>query len=153
MRALQITGQMVRESLTRACVPGVCVKARGPGGCRLQPVSRTDAPWPVLGVQALEAACQQALAPWIHDQRAQRTKTGCLQKMLSIINHVYQAIKGSGRTRRGRREWAVTKDNCWTALVQNKLLSSRALGMQRNRISLLFVMAACTKMMVQLVHL
>lgn len=44
-------------------------------------------------VQALDPACQQALAPWIHDQRAEGTKTGCLHKMLSIINHVYQAIK------------------------------------------------------------
>lgn len=64
---------MARDSL--ACA---CVKARGAGGCGLWPVSQTEAPWPVPGAQALEAACQQALAPWIHDQRAQGTKTGQL---------------------------------------------------------------------------
>lgn len=63
------------------------------------------------------SACQQALAPRIHDQSAQGAKTGCLQKMLSIINHVYQAIKKApderGNGQRRATAARLLRDTLW----------------------------------------
>lgn len=81
----------------------------------------------LVHVQALDPACQQALAPWIHDQSAQGTKTGCLQKMLSIINHVYQAAK---RLQTDPERNTGTKTSA--RLLRNTLLSLCAFDLEMN---------------------